>query len=189
MARLADIIKGVEFAEVWDILAARYEDAENYKEFYSLIFGSMKAAVPYDGKIGKTLAVRANEMDFWYDEDVPNLQAVGIVEGDEDYYAIGDLEPDQLAAIEVDAETERSFSPADIAAYCIVEVMYFASMADSAWGNQNSTAAKGLIDSSHCIVSELDAVSLTDYRKEMGLVEEEPDRLSEMLSGINRFYN
>ena len=190
MARLSEIINNVEFTDVWEILNARYEDAENYKEVYELIFGSLKAAQPYSGSIGKTLAIRANEMDFWYDEeDEPILQAVGLVEGDEDYYAIGDLDPDHLAAIEVDPQTAADFSPADIAAHCIVEVMYFASLADSAWGNQNGTAAKGLIDSSHCITSEMDAYSLTDYRKEMGLVEEEKDRLSEMLSGINKFYS
>ncbi len=190
MANLSEIIKDVEFSQVWEILNTRYEDAENYKEFYELIFGSMKAAQPYKGSIGKVLAIRTNEMDFWFDDEgEPALQAVGIVEGDDDYYAIGDLEPDQLAAIEVDAQTAADFSPADIASYCIIEIMYFASLADSAWGNQSGTAAKGLIDSSHCITSEMDSYSLTDYRKEMGLVEEEKDRLSEMLSGINKFYS
>lgn len=191
MSSLSEIIKDVEFSHVWQILSARYEDAETYKDFYELIFGSLKAAKPYAGNIGKVLAIRANEMDFWYDEeDEPVLQAVGLVDGDDDYYAIGDLEPDQLAAIEVDAQTAADFSPADIASYCIVEVMYFSSLADSAWGNQNSTAAKGLIDSSHCITSEMDSYSLTDYRKEMGLVEEEEkDRLSDLLSGINKFYS
>lgn len=190
MANLSEIIKDVEFSEVWEILNTRYEDAGNYKEFYELIFGSMKSAHPYKGSIGRVLAIRANEMDFWYDdEDEPALQAVGLVEGDNDYYAIGNLEPDQLAAIEVEPQTEAAFSPADIAAYCIVEIVYFASLADSAWGNLTGTAAKGLIDSSHCITSEMDSYSLTDYRKEMGLVEEEHDRLSEMLSGINKFYS
>ncbi|MBE6991004.1 MAG: hypothetical protein E7430_00290 [Ruminococcaceae bacterium] len=190
MASLSEIIKDVEFSDVWEILNNRYDDADNYKEFYELIFGSMKAAKPYSGNVGKTLAIKANEMDFWYDdEDEPSLQAVGLVEGDDEYYAIGDLDPDQMAAIEVEPQTAADFSPADIAAYCIVEIMYFSSLADSAWGNQNNTAAKGLIDSSHCISSEMDSYSLTDYRKEMGLVEEEKDRLSEMLSGINKFYS
>ncbi len=190
MATLSEIIENVEFSDVWSILQARYEDAETYREFYELIFGSMKAAEPYAGNINRILAVRPNEMDMWYGGDEPSLQAVGIVEGDDDYYAIGDLEPDQLAAIEVDPETVADFSPADIASYCIVEIMYFASLADSAWGVKAGTAAKGLIDSSHCITSEMDAYSLTDYRKEMGLiVEEEKDRLDEMLSGINKFYD
>jgi len=44
MASLSEIIKDVEFSDVWEILNNRYDDADNYKEFYELIFGSMKAA-------------------------------------------------------------------------------------------------------------------------------------------------
>ena len=112
---------------------------------------------------------------FWFDGEEPQeesatLQVCGFVPGDEEGYAIGLKPAEVLVGLDVDPETERDFTPAEIVSGCMAEMIYTATMASSAYGTEKDLAGGGLLASQVCMQEDIQNIDLEALRQELGAV-------------------
>lgn len=188
MAILKDFIEQVSFAEVWSLLSQGREDMAPYQEAYQGMFGELKETVPRANDAHMTIKFvieEEPEWSFYFEDgeesaeteeaetgDVPEetLQVYGFVPGDEEGYAIGLKPADVLVGLDVDPETVRDYTPAEIVAHCLEEMTYTATVASSAYGTEKDMAGGGLLASQSCMREDIQNVDLDKLRQELGVL-------------------
>ena len=184
VATLKDFIRQVTFDEVWKILSGESADIAAYRQAYEDIFGELQQAEPVENKSQMTIKFVMEEAPMWNfcfeaedgetdapeDEDGSVLQVYGFVPGDEEGYAIGLKPPEVLVGLEIAPETERDYSPAEIVAHCLAEMVYTATMASSAYGMEKDMAGGGLLASQLCMQEDIQNVDLDKLREELGVL-------------------
>ena len=114
--------------------------------------------------------------DFFFGEDEeedpgPTLQVYGFIPGDEEGYAIGLKPASVLVGLDVDPDTAEEYSPAEIVAHCMAEMVYTATMASSAYGTEKDTAGGGLLASQTCMSEDIQNVDLEALRDQLGALQ------------------
>lgn len=191
MAIFKDFLDQVSFGEVWDIISAGglKEDTAEYRDAFAGIFQELKEAVPGENKDSMSIRFvmeEASEWDFWFDddsaeesdeemEDTPTLQVYGFVPGDDEGYAIGMKQPAVIVSLTVDPETEAAYSPAEIVANCLSEMVYTSTVATSAFGTDKDLAGGGLLASQVCMEEDITNIDLNALRRELGVIPEHED--------------
>lgn len=181
---LRDIIKKTDFDAVWQAMTAIFDSVDQYKENFQRIFQLLLDSEPAENLKKMSIDVCEKEEPFWLlgdeeyeiSDEEPQLQAVGLVPGDEDYYSIGALPQETLVGLDVTEETVKNFTPAQIAAYCMAEITYFYTAAETVWGKD------GVIAASSCGGESDGSVTIDTYRREIGALDSEPK------SGVERFF-
>lgn len=185
MAILKDFIEKTTFEEVWALLGT--EETEAYRESYMGIFTELQTAQPKENEAHMTIRFveeTAPEWDFYFDTDededaqtdaepdveTPVLQVYGFIPGDDEGYAIGLKPTEVLAGLDVDPETEKTYTPAEIAAHCLAEIIYTATVASSAYGMEKDMAGGGLLASQSCMSEDIQNVDLDKLREELGVL-------------------
>jgi hypothetical protein len=187
MATIKDLLAQVTFDEVWTELAAANGDIETYRDSFAKMFEDLCAAEPAPNTQQMTVWLKMAEdpfAGFFEDdeedgeddsEDEEYLQVFAYVPGDEDSYAIGVKPADQIVGLDVADETVQNYSPALIIAYCMMEITYSSSMANSTYGTQLDRAGGGIYAAQSCVEGGLHGLSLDHLREEMGLGEKKED--------------
>lgn len=186
MAILKEFIRQVAFEEVWAILSGEGADIAEYRQAYEGIFGELQQAEPVENTSQMTIKFVMEEEPMWSfcfdteteetedaapeDEGAGVLQVYGFVPGDEEGYAIGLKPPEVLVGLQVDPETERDYTPAEIVAHCLAEMVYTATMASSAYGMEKDMAGGGLLASQVCMEEDIQNVDLDKLREELGVL-------------------
>ncbi len=180
MAIFKDFIDQVEFPAVWELLSAEARDMENYRDACQGIFTELKEAVPKENTAGMTIkfVVEEPEWSFYFadqepeeeteEEETAGVQVYGFVPGDPEGYAIGLKPAEVLVGLNVDAETASGYTPTEIVAYCMAEMIYTATMASSAYGTEKDMAGGGLLASQVCMDEDIQNVDLSALRRELG---------------------
>lgn len=184
MAILKDFIDKVTFQEVWALLSAESRDVAEYQGAYEDIFRELRQARPQENTDHMTIRFVLEEEPLWSfylegqeeeqeeqeDDQEGVLQVYGFVPGDPEGYAIGLKPPEVLVGLEVDPETEKSYSPAEIVAHCLAEMTYTATMASSAYGMEKDMAGGGLLASQDCMKEDIQNIDLDKLRQELGVL-------------------
>lgn len=183
MAILKDFIDQVTFPEVWAIMGQESIKMAEYRDAFQSIFDGLKTALPQENREKMTIRFVMEEAPLWdfcFDEDEdsededeeegPTLQVYGFVPGDEEGYAIGLKSPEMLVGLDVDAETARDYSPAEIVAHCMEEMSYTSTMASSAYGMEKDMAGGGLLASQSCMSEDITNIDLDALRAELGVL-------------------
>lgn len=184
MAILKDFIDQTTFSEVWKLLGT--PETEPYRESYEGMFQELSAAVPKENDACMTIRFveeTAPEWSFYFEEDAeepgeedgeddqsPTLQVYGFVPGDAEGYAIGLKPAEVLVGLEVDPETAEAYTPAEIAAHCLAEITYTATVASSAYGTEKDMAGGGLLASQSCMREDIQNIDLDKLREELGVL-------------------
>ena len=183
MAILKDFIDQVTFPEVWAIMGQESIKMAEYRDAFQSIFDGLKSALPQENREKMTIRFVMEEAPLWdfcfdeeedteepEEEEGPTLQVYGFVPGDEEGYAIGLKSPEMLVGLDVDAETARDYSPAEIVAHCMEEMSYTSTMASSAYGMEKDMAGGGLLASQSCMSEDLTNIDLDALRAELGVL-------------------
>ncbi len=189
MAILKDFIGRVTFEEVWALLSADNADMEEYREPCENIFSELCQAEPRENTAHMTIRFVIEEESPWTfyfedeDSDVPEgeepeeeeesggtLQVYGFVPGDDEGYAIGLKDAEVLVGLDVDPETVRDYTPQEIVAHCMGEMIYTATMASSAYGTDQDMAGGGLLASQNCMSEDIQDVDLNALREQLGAI-------------------
>ncbi len=185
MAILKDFISQVTFEEVWNILASGKADMEEYRESCEGIFAELSETCPQENTAEMTIRFVIEEESPWvfYFEDEDNsqeteeltedqgtLQVYGFVPGDEEGYAIGLKDADILVGLDIHPETIRDYTPQEIVAHCMAEMIYTATMASSAYGTDKDMAGGGLLASQSCMSEDITNVDLDALREQLGVL-------------------
>ena len=186
MATLKDFIGQVEFPAVWEFLSHGREEMAGYREAYEKIFAGLQAAEP--GENREKMSIRFVEeaplWDFFFGGDEEEagetdggdtLQVYGFIPRDPEGYAIGLRPPEVLVGLDVDPETAARFSPTEIVARCLAEMVYTATMASSAYGTEKDTAGGGLLASQACMQEDIQNVDLEALRQQLGVIPQQED--------------
>ncbi len=188
MAILKDLIDQVSFEEVWALLSQGNDSMADYQEAYQSMYQELRDTTPRPNDTHMTIKFVLEEplWDFYFDdergeepvggpEDVQEepaetLQVYGFIPGDPEGYAIGLKPADTLAGLDVDPETLRDYTPAQIVAHCLAEMTYTATMASSAYGMDKDMAGGGLLASQVCMEEDIQNVDLEALRRELGVL-------------------
>lgn len=179
-----EVINKTDFDGVWQAMTAIFDSVDQYKENFQRIFQLLRDTQPADNPKNMSIDICEKEEPFWllddseddFSDDEPQLQAVGLVPGDEDYYSIGALPQETLAALPVTDNALDTYTPAQIVAYCMAEITYFYTAAETVWGKD------GVIAASSCGSESDGSVTIDTYRREIGAASDEPK------SGVDRFF-
>lgn len=185
MAILKDFIDQVSFPEVWALLGGG-QQMEEYREAYESILRDLKAAQPQENTGNMTIRFveeTESEWSFYFDDaeetqeeqEEPTLQVYGFIPGDPEGYAIGMKSPEALVGLDVDPETEKNYTPAEIVAHCIAEMTYNSTLASSAYGMEKDMAGGGLLASQSCMSEDIQNVDLNKLRESLGVLPEHED--------------
>lgn len=177
MAILKDYIDQVCFEEIWTLLSDG-RDLSEYRDAYQSIFQDLSLAVPQANTAQMTIRFIEEEpmWKFFFGEDdeeeesAPVLQVCGFVPGDDEGYAIGLKPASVLVGLDVDTDTAARFSPAEIVAHCMAEMVYTATMASSAYGTEKDTAGGGLLASQTCMSEDIQNIDLEALREQLGVL-------------------
>lgn len=187
MAILKDLIDQVSFEEVWALLSQGNESMADYQEAYQGIYQELRDTTPRPNDAHMTIKFVLEEplWDFYFgdeeedaaeaaeeaeEESAETLQVYGFIPGDPEGYAIGLKPAEVLAGLDVDPETLRDYTPAEIVAHCLAEMTYTATMASSAYGTDKDMAGGGLLASQVCMEEDIQNVDLEALRKELGVL-------------------
>lgn len=187
MAILKDLIDQVSFEEVWALLSQGNESMADYQEAYQGIYQELRDTTPRPNDAHMTIKFVLEEplWDFYFGdeeedaaeaaeeaeaESTETLQVYGFIPGDPEGYAIGLKPAEVLAGLDVDPETLRDYTPAEIVAHCLAEMTYTATMASSAYGTDKDMAGGGLLASQVCMEEDIQNVDLEALRKELGVL-------------------
>jgi hypothetical protein len=75
-----------------------------------------------------------------------------------------------LVGLDVDPETVRDYSPAEIVAHCLAEMTYTSTVASSAYGTEKDMAGGGLLASQNCMQEDIQNIDLDKLRQELGVL-------------------
>ena len=187
MAILKDLIDQVSFEEVWALLSQGNESMADYQEAYQGIYQELRDTTPRPNDAHMTIKFVLEKplWDFYFgdeeedaaeaaeeaeEESAETLQVYGFIPGDPEGYAIGLKPAEVLAGLDVDPETLRDYTPAEIVAHCLAEMTYTATMASSAYGTDKDMAGGGLLASQVCMEEDIQNVDLEALRKELGVL-------------------
>ena len=187
MAKLKDFIDQVSFEEAWALLGQGRENMEQYKEACENIYSELQAAVPAENTDHMTIRFVMEEAPEWtfffgYDadsenteaedeaqeDDGPTLQVYGFIPGDDEGYAVGLKSPEILLGLDIDPETVRDYTPQEIVANCLEEMIYSSTVASSAYGTEKDMAGGGLLASQNCMQEDIQNIDLEKLRQELG---------------------
>lgn len=187
MAKLKDFIDQVSFEEAWALLGQGRENMEQYKEACENIYSELQAAVPAENTDHMTIRFvmeEAPEWTFFFGDDVdsenteaedeaqeddgPTLQVYGFIPGDDEGYAVGLKSPEILLGLDIDPETVRDYTPQEIVANCLEEMIYSSTVASSAYGTEKDMAGGGLLASQNCMQEDIQNIDLEKLRQELG---------------------
>ena len=178
MAKLKDFIDQVSFDEVWALLGQDRENMEQYKEACQSIYSELQAATPAENTDRMTIRFvmeEAPEWTFFFGDDTedeeanaqdeaedegPTLQVYGFIPGDDEGYAVGLKSPEILLGLDIDPETVRDYSPQEIVANCLEEMIYSSTVASSAYGTEKDMAGGGLLASQNCMQEDIQNIDL-----------------------------
>lgn len=189
MAKLKDFIDQVSFDEVWALLGQDRENMEQYKEACQSIYSELQAATPAENTDHMTIRFvmeEAPEWMFFFDDgtasegdgteveeaedDAPTLQVYGFIPGDDEGYAVGLKSPEILLGLDIDPETVRDYTPQQIVANCLEEMIYSSTVASSAYGTEKDMAGGGLLASQNCMQEDIQNIDLEKLRQELGAI-------------------
>ena len=189
MAKLKDFIDQVSFEEAWALLGQGRENMEQYKEACENIYSELQAAVPAENTDHMTIRFvmeEAPEWTFFFDDgedtadaetedeaqedDGPTLQVYGFIPGDDEGYAVGLKSPEILLGLDIDPETVRDYTPQEIVANCLEEMIYSSTVASSAYGTEKDMAGGGLLASQNCMQEDIQNIDLEKLRQELGAI-------------------
>lgn len=186
MAILKDLIDQVSFQEVWALLNQGNDNMADYQEAYQNMYQELRDTTPRPNDTHMTIKFVLEEplWDFYFsdeedavedaeevqEEPAETLQVYGFIPGDPEGYAIGLKPADVLTGLDVDPETIRDYSPAEIVAHCLAEMTYTATMASSAYGTDKDMAGGGLLASQVCMEEDIQNVDLEALRQELGVL-------------------
>lgn len=189
MAKLKDFIDQVSFDEVWALLGQDRENMEQYKEACQSIYSELQAATPAENTDHMTIRFvmeEAPEWMFFFDDDTasegdgaeveeaeddaPTLQVYGFIPGDDEGYAVGLKSPEILLGLDIDPETVRDYTPQQIVANCLEEMIYSSTVASSAYGTEKDMAGGGLLASQNCMQEDIQNIDLEKLRQELGAI-------------------
>lgn len=189
MAKLKDFIDQVSFDEVWALLGQDRENMEQYKEACQSIYSELQAAVPAENTDHMTIRFVMEEAPEWTfffgdedetdaddaqetadEDDGPTLQVYGFIPGDDEGYAVGLKSPEILLGLDIDPETVRDYSPQEIVANCLEEMIYSSTVASSAYGTEKDMAGGGLLASQNCMQEDIQNIDLEKLRQELGAI-------------------
>jgi hypothetical protein len=178
MAILKELLDQTAFSQVWDVLRAADNDAEQYREAYEKLFDLLKSAEPAENTQQMTIKLEVAS-DPWIilgDDDEEDsaepedyVQVFGYIPGDEDGYAIGLKEPAQLAGMDIHPETLQEYDVPTILAHILAEITYSHTTTESLWSPKMDTYAGGLYASTACTENDLGGLSIEALRKELGV--------------------
>ena len=175
MATLKEILLQTDFEKVWEQLSRLGPAMEPYRDAYENIFNGLRSADPAENTARMTIRfVEAEpEWTFYFDGEEEEtagseLSVCGFVPGDEEGYAIGLKPPEVLVGLDVAEDTAAAYTPEEIAAHCLAEMTYTATMASSAFGSEKDTAGGGLLASQNCMSEDIQNVDLEALRQELG---------------------
>ena len=175
MAILKDFIDQVCFEDIWALLSAG-GDLSEYRNAYENIFRDLSRAAPQANTAQMTIRFveEAPLWEFFFGDEeeasAPALQVYGFIPGDEEGYAIGLKPASILVGLDVDADTAARFSPAEIVAHCMAEMVYTATMASSAYGTEKDMAGGGLLASQTCMSEDIQNIDLEALRDQLGVL-------------------
>ena len=189
MAKLKDFIDQVSFDEVWALLGQDRENMEQYKEACQSIYSELQAATPAENTDHMTIRFvmeEAPEWMFFFDDDTasegdgaeaeeaeddaPTLQVYGFIPGDDEGYAVGLKSPEILLGLDIDPETVRDYTPQQIVANCLEEMIYSSTVASSAYGTEKDMAGGGLLASQNCMQEDIQNIDLEKLRQDLGAI-------------------
>ena len=189
MAKLKDFIDQVSFDEVWTLLGQDRENMEQYKEACQSIYSELQAATPAENTDHMTIRFvmeEAPEWMFFFDDDTasegedaeaeeaedegPTLQVYGFIPGDDEGYAVGLKSPEILLGLDIAPETVRDYTPQQIVANCLEEMIYSSTVASSAYGTEKDMAGGGLLASQNCMQEDIQNIDLEKLRQELGAI-------------------
>jgi hypothetical protein len=180
LAILKDFIDQVTFQEVWALLAQGNEEMSTYEGSYQEIFQELSQAQPKENTAHMTIKFVMEEpmWEFYFEDDEAEdaeepqetLQVYGFVPGDQEGYAIGMKPVETLVGLDVDPETVRDYSPAEIVAHCLAEMTYTSTVASSAYGTEKDMAGGGLLASQNCMQEDIQNIDLDKLRQELGVL-------------------
>ena len=187
MAKLKDFIDQVSFEEAWALLGQGRENMEQYKEACENIYSELQAAVPAENTDHMTIRFVMEEAPEWtfffgddadsenteaedeaQEDDGPTLQVYGFIPGDDEGYAVGLKSPEILLGLDIDPETVRDYTPQEIVANCLEEMIYSSTVASSAYGTEKDMAGGGLLASQNCMQEDIQNIDLEKLRQELG---------------------
>lgn len=187
MAKLKDFIDQVSFEEAWALLGQGRENMEQYKEACENIYSELQAAVPAENTDHMTIRFVMEEAPEWtfffgddadsenteaedeaQEDDGPTLQVYGFIPGDDEGYAVGLKSPEILLGLDIDTETVRDYTPQEIVANCLEEMIYSSTVASSAYGTEKDMAGGGLLASQNCMQEDIQNIDLEKLRQELG---------------------
>lgn len=187
MAKLKDFIDQVSFEEAWALLGQGRENMEQYKEACENIYSELQAAVPAENTDHMTIRFVMEEAPEWtfffgddadsenteaedeaQEDDGPTLQVYGFIPGDDEGYAVGLKSPEILLGLDIDSETVRDYTPQEIVANCLEEMIYSSTVASSAYGTEKDMAGGGLLASQNCMQEDIQNIDLEKLRQELG---------------------
>ena len=187
MAKLKDFIDQVSFEEAWALLGQGRENMEQYKEACENIYSELQAAVPAENADHMTIRFVMEEAPEWtfffgddadsenteaedeaQEDDGPTLQVYGFIPGDDEGYAVGLKSPEILLGLDIDPETVRDYTPQEIVANCLEEMIYSSTVASSAYGTEKDMAGGGLLASQNCMQEDIQNIDLEKLRQELG---------------------
>ena len=187
MAKLKDFIDQVSFEEAWALLGQGRENMEQYKEACENIYSELQAAVPAENTDHMTIRFVMEEAPEWtfffgddadsenteaedeaQEDDGPTLQVYGFIPGDDEGYAVGLKSSEILLGLDIDPETVRDYTPQEIVANCLEEMIYSSTVASSAYGTEKDMAGGGLLASQNCMQEDIQNIDLEKLRQELG---------------------
>ena len=190
MATVRDLLLQTDFEEVWEVLHAADENAEQYRQTYLDLYNLLRGLEPDTAAPQMTIRLEEafepwillgdeeadNSGDAEDAEEAGTLQLSGYLPGDEDAYAIGVRPPAQIVAMAVDPETLAGHSPAEILANCIAEITWSRTTAENIWSPKLDTLGGGLYAAENCAEKDMGGgLSVEALRREMGLTEEKEE--------------
>ena len=104
------------------------------------------------------------------EDEGPTLQVYGFIPGDDEGYAVGLKSPEILLGLDIDPETVRDYSPQEIVANCLEEMIYSSTVASSAYGTEKDMAGGGLLASQNCMQEDIQNIDLEKLRQELGAI-------------------
>ena len=121
---LKEIINNVDFIDIWEYLTSIYEDYDNDNSMAShfIAFEKIKNIEP----IPNEYKIKIEYIEEYVDDIFQSGWKIdGIIEKEEQEYALDFTPWNKWLGMEVETETLNNFKPYEIAAHCLWEMTYF----------------------------------------------------------------
>ena len=126
--RLADVLKDVEFENVFDRLIYWFSDQEKSKEGYRRVFNSLLTMKPKKHNLDDlfiSITKTKDDLDPDDDREYINVSGVKVIGNDDKFYGIEFVPWNDWISMFITNETLNTLTKDDIVAGCLFEMTFF----------------------------------------------------------------